>query len=124
MLILSVLELDMNPPTATTQATATPVAEVNVQARPSLQTRLEAALEHARRLTTMYGSDTIEVAIAWETVGELQKADQAQRQPTYQHLLVTVPRTPRLPKPAFIATNRRSKNGGWIQPSPLFEQTR
>ena len=68
-------------PTATTQTTATPVAEVNVQTRPSLRTRLEAALEHARRLTTMYGSDTIEAAIAWETVGELQKADQAQRQP-------------------------------------------
>lgn len=68
-------------PTATNATTPTRVAEVTVPARPSLQTRLEAALEHARRLTTMYGSDTIDVAIAWETVSELQKADQAQRQP-------------------------------------------
>ena len=68
-------------PTTPTQTPATPIAEVNVQARPSLHTRFEAALEHARRLTAMYGADTIDVAIAWETVDELRKADHAQRPP-------------------------------------------
>jgi len=42
--------------------------------RPALDTTLKAALEHARRLTAMYGTGTIEVALAWETVEELQTA--------------------------------------------------
>ena len=67
-------------PTTPTQTPVTPVAEVDVQVRPSLHTRFEAALEHARRLTAMYGADTIDVAIAWETVDELRKADYIQRQ--------------------------------------------
>jgi len=41
---------------------------------PSLETRLQAALEHARRLTAMRGTADLEVAIAWETVEELQVA--------------------------------------------------
>ncbi|MEM8809586.1 MAG: Calvin cycle protein CP12 [Cyanobacteria bacterium P01_G01_bin.38] len=44
------------------------------------ETRLRAALEHARRLTAMHGNNSIEVAIAWETVEELQTA-KARRQP-------------------------------------------
>jgi hypothetical protein len=49
------------------QVTSTPAA-------PSLDKQLQAALEHARRLTEMYGTNPIEVALAWETVDELQKA--------------------------------------------------
>ena len=51
-------------------ATATP----KVVPAPSLETRLQAALEHARRLTEMRGTADTEVAIAWETVEELQVA--------------------------------------------------
>lgn len=58
----------------TTPQTDTPQTEARVVAPPSLETRLQAALEHARRLTAMYGTSNIEVAIAWETVEELQKA--------------------------------------------------
>lgn len=50
----------------------------------SLDNALKAALEHARRLTDMYGTDNVEVAIAWETVDELEtaKARQKSKQPT------------------------------------------
>lgn len=40
--------------------------------------RLKAAVEHARRLTEMYGCQHVEVAIAWETVEELQTIQSAQ----------------------------------------------
>ena len=40
--------------------------------KPNLDATFEAALEHARRLTTMFGTDNAETAIAWETVEELQ----------------------------------------------------
>lgn len=50
-----------------------PVAPKVVPA-PSLEGRLQAALEHARRLTEMRGTADTEVAIAWETVEELQVA--------------------------------------------------
>ena len=58
--------------TANHPNTTTP--ETFVARKPSLETTLQAALEHARRLTEMYGTDNIEVAIAWETVEELQVA--------------------------------------------------
>jgi hypothetical protein len=45
----------------------------------SLETRLQAAFEHARRLTTMYGAGSVEVAIAWETVEELRDAQLGQQ---------------------------------------------
>ncbi|MEB3268774.1 MAG: Calvin cycle protein CP12 [Leptolyngbya sp.] len=48
--------------------------------QPSLDTAIAAALEHARRLTAMYGTDRPEVAIAWETVEELQTAKARRRQ--------------------------------------------
>ncbi|OKH25871.1 Calvin cycle protein CP12 [Chroogloeocystis siderophila] len=37
----------------------------------SLETSFQAALEHARRLTQMYGIGSTEVAVAWDTVEEL-----------------------------------------------------
>jgi len=46
-----------------------------------LQNRLRAALEHARRVTTMYGENHVEIALAWEMVEELEKAQQHQTQP-------------------------------------------
>ncbi|MDV3347821.1 Calvin cycle protein CP12 [Leptothoe sp. LEGE 181152] len=50
----------------------------------TFETRLKAALEHARRLTEMHGLRSIDAAIAWETVEELQtaKAHQQQVSPT------------------------------------------
>lgn len=47
--------------------------------QPSLETRLQAAFEHARRLTAMYGAGSVEVAIAWETVEELRDAQRGQQ---------------------------------------------
>ena len=40
----------------------------------AFETQLQAALEHARRLTEMYGPENMEVVHAWETVEELQTA--------------------------------------------------
>ena len=40
----------------------------------AFETQLKAALEHARRLTEMHGTKSIEVALAWETVEEMQTA--------------------------------------------------
>ena len=50
----------------------------------AFETRLKAALEHARRLTDMHGPRSIDAAIAWETVEELQtaKARQQMKKPT------------------------------------------
>ncbi len=54
---------------------ATAIApEVKVPSTPSLDNQFQAALEHARRLTNMYGTNRIEVALAWETVEELRTA--------------------------------------------------
>ncbi|HSM82037.1 MAG TPA: Calvin cycle protein CP12 [Nodosilinea sp.] len=44
----------------------------------TLASRLQIALEHARRLTALYGADNIDVAIAWETVEELSTAHRRQ----------------------------------------------
>ena len=49
-------------------------SEVSGLAKGGLETALEAALEHARRLTEMYGIEKIETVLAWETVEELQVA--------------------------------------------------
>ena len=48
----------------------------------TFETRLKAALEHARRLTDMHGPRSIDAAIAWETVEELQTAKARQQQVT------------------------------------------
>ncbi len=61
---------------------ATPAAAplaTPTQPTSTLTSRLQAALEHARRLTAMYGTAHTDVAIAWETVEELQKAQAEQR---------------------------------------------
>jgi hypothetical protein len=47
----------------------------------SLQNRFQAALEHARRLTNMYEKGRIEIALAWETVEELEKAQRHSHTP-------------------------------------------
>ena len=80
--------------TFTTTATTTPTTTTPVNQRqthpstntlpavkrqtPSLEStyenRLQAALEHARRLTQMHDYQSVEVAIAWETVEELRTA--------------------------------------------------
>ncbi|MEO0536837.1 MAG: Calvin cycle protein CP12 [Cyanobacteria bacterium P01_A01_bin.123] len=52
--------------------------DVKVYHRPTLETALEAALEHARRLTDMATTNPIDVAIAWETVEELRVARRRQ----------------------------------------------
>ncbi|MUL36012.1 Calvin cycle protein CP12 [Gloeocapsopsis dulcis] len=54
----------------TKELTAT-VSTPHVESKKSLETSFQAALEHARRLTQMYGIDTPEVAVAWDTVEEL-----------------------------------------------------
>lgn len=43
------------------------------------ENRLQAALEHARRLTQMRGYQDVDVAIAWETVEELRTAPRERR---------------------------------------------
>lgn len=48
----------------------------------TFETRLKAALEHARRLTEMHGPKSIDAAIAWETVEELQTAKERQQRST------------------------------------------
>jgi hypothetical protein len=64
----------------TTRPIVTPDAKSTP--KPSLDNMLQAALEHARRLTEMYGTDKIEVAIAWEAVEELQVAKARQKAAT------------------------------------------
>lgn len=44
----------------------------------SLEHTLQIALEHARRLTQMYGPEAPEVAIAWDVVEELRTAQRRQ----------------------------------------------
>lgn len=64
-----------------TMAPSSTAPETQFYQTPSAETRLKAALEHARRMTDMYGTDNIDVAIAWETVEELQVA-RARKQDT------------------------------------------
>lgn len=71
-------------PTTTLPATqrltfpsTTPLPAVERQtpsADSTYENRLQAALEHARRLTQMRGCQSVDVAIAWETVEELRTA--------------------------------------------------
>lgn len=56
----------------TTAPTTAPTTSSS--SKSALETQLQAALEHARRLTEMQGPNNIEVALAWETVEELQTA--------------------------------------------------
>ena len=63
-------------PTAAHPTTAPEAAGL---AKGGLVTALEAAFEHARRLTEMYGTEKIETVLAWETVEELQSAQARQK---------------------------------------------
>jgi len=54
---------------------AIPAAPVTPLRQPRLEVALQAAFEHARRLTALYGTDAVEVAMAWETVEELRHAE-------------------------------------------------
>ena len=62
----------------TEELTAT-VSTPRVESK-NLETSFQAALEHARRLTQMYGTGTPEVAVAWDTVEELISAIAAKYQ--------------------------------------------
>ncbi|MBE9064073.1 Calvin cycle protein CP12 [cf. Phormidesmis sp. LEGE 11477] len=69
-------------------AQRTTLPTFNPLAQPSTSTfdnRLKAALEHARRLTHMYGYQSADVAIAWETVEELETAKSHQPVPSCQY---------------------------------------
>ncbi|MDA0267276.1 MAG: Calvin cycle protein CP12 [Cyanobacteria bacterium] len=55
------------------------VGSIPTKPTSTLDTALLVAFEHARRLTDIYGTTVIDVAIAWETVEELQVA-KARRQ--------------------------------------------
>lgn len=59
---------------AFTATTTTSTPSTTVERKPSLESQMRAALEHARRLTAMNGTHNREVAIAWEVVEELQFA--------------------------------------------------
>ena len=60
---------------AYTTITPTPAPTISTPtSKSAFETQLQAALEHARRLTEMYGPENIEVVLAWETVEELQTA--------------------------------------------------
>ena len=43
----------------------------NPSSEETFETRVKVALEHARRLTGMYGADSIDAAIAWEMVSDI-----------------------------------------------------
>ncbi|MEM6256185.1 MAG: Calvin cycle protein CP12 [Cyanobacteria bacterium P01_D01_bin.156] len=60
--------------TYTTIAPTTSTPLQTPSSESALDTQFQAALEHARRLTEMYGPENTEVALAWETVEELQVA--------------------------------------------------
>ncbi|MEL6247418.1 MAG: Calvin cycle protein CP12 [Cyanobacteria bacterium J06627_15] len=55
----------------------------------TFETRLKAALEHARRLTDMHGPKSLDAALAWETVEELQTAKARQRKMTTARMNTT-----------------------------------
>lgn len=48
--------------------------------QPSLDTRISTAREHARRLTALYGTNSPDVAVAWEEVEELLTAKARQKE--------------------------------------------
>ncbi|EKV02763.1 CP12 domai nprotein [Leptolyngbya sp. PCC 7375] len=69
---------------STIEPTPAPLISISLQKSSSnksaFATRLKAALEHARRLTEMHGPRSIDAAIAWEAVEELQTAKARQPQ--------------------------------------------
>ncbi len=73
--------------TTTAPARVSPIPEPirNNAAAATLETRLKAALEHARRMTEMYGSNSIDTVLAWETVEELQYVNSSRQSMTFEH---------------------------------------
>lgn len=70
---------------ATLSTTVLPTIEQqSLSLEETCENRLQAALEHARRLTQMYGCQSVDVAIAWETVEELRTSYR-------ERLLLSVP---------------------------------
>lgn len=57
----------------TTLAPHPPVTTDVTRDRSSLENAVDAAREHARRLTALYGTESIDVALAWETYEELRQ---------------------------------------------------
>jgi hypothetical protein len=56
------------------------IPDVPVTDGTPLDIELKAALEHARRLTEMYGVKSLEVAVAWDAVEELLSAKAHRRE--------------------------------------------
>lgn len=65
--------------TQATVFTDTNLASSKYNSTPTLENRLQAALEHARRLTALFELTKPEVAIAWENVEELLTEKARQR---------------------------------------------
>ncbi|ESA35972.1 cp12 domai nprotein [Leptolyngbya sp. Heron Island J] len=59
---------------ATTTAPSISTPRQTPSSESTFEVQLKAALEHARRLTDMHGPKSIDAAIAWEAVEELQMA--------------------------------------------------
>ncbi|MBE9061898.1 CP12 domain-containing protein [cf. Phormidesmis sp. LEGE 11477] len=53
------------------------IEQQSLSPQETYENRLQAALEHARRLTQMYGYQDVDVAVAWETVEELRTSRRA-----------------------------------------------
>ena len=67
---------------ATIAAPTTAVSAVAIaESQSALETTFSAALEHARRLTAMYGTSHAAVTFAWEAVEELNTALAQQQVP-------------------------------------------
>lgn len=63
--------------------TDTPVAvplQGDALAEDALEVELQVALEHARRLTDIYGTTNPQVAVAWDVVEELSRAKAKRRE--------------------------------------------
>ena len=64
----------MTPITFASTTSAAGVERQSLSRELTYENRWKAAVEHARRLTKMYGYQHVDVAIAWETVEELRSA--------------------------------------------------
>lgn len=67
------------------------------ESKTSLEASFQAALEHARRLTQMYGIGGTEVAVAWDAVEELVTAKSRQQESSsswFEHYCLLYPDAP------------------------------
>lgn len=64
----------ITPVGTTTSAFSMPRQRQQRSSQPVFSSRLKAALEHASRLSEMYGTRNIDTVIAWETVKELLRS--------------------------------------------------